>query len=267
MNQKKRKLRKQKRKSGYVSYCLMGLAFFKLLTVRFGLRFGVFGVCFLYPLVTFRVDLVCLILCHVPFGVTAFALLTVKMCMPKSEVTKNERPDPRKIVNLRSCKEIFVCVQEKNNVKMKVKQNRAKYNKTKNISLITSALSLHLKHKPRDFSLTPATNSSWGLRASDFQKQRHLALQCRVWKPDTLLASSSPLPSCVMLLSGPQDALSPDHPLCCHRDVHLSHLQICWPLRWVRWDWLGGRDAYKGSKQISAGSSCVSTLCWHFQMC
>lgn len=90
----------------------MGLAVFKLLTVRFGLGFGVFGVCFLYPLVTFRVDLVCLILCHVLFGVTAFALLTVKMCMPKSQVTKNERPDPRKIVNLRSCKEIF-CVCRK----------------------------------------------------------------------------------------------------------------------------------------------------------
>lgn len=51
-------------------------------------------------------------------------------------------------------------MQEKNNVKIKVKQNRDKYNKTKNISLITSALSFHLKNKTLDFSLTPAANSS-----------------------------------------------------------------------------------------------------------
>ena len=57
----------------------------------------------------FRVCLVCLVLCHMLFGVTAFAFLTVNMCMPKSEVANKECPDPRKTVNLRSCKQML-CV-------------------------------------------------------------------------------------------------------------------------------------------------------------
>lgn len=99
-----------KRKAGGVSYCLVDLTFFKLLTILFGLGFGFFWFCFSNSLVKFRVYLVCLVLCHMLFGVTAFALLTVNMCVPKSDITNEECPDPRKIVNLRSCKQIFfVC--------------------------------------------------------------------------------------------------------------------------------------------------------------
>lgn len=56
------------------------------------------------------------------FGVTVFAVLNVKVCIPKSEVGNNECPEPRKIVNR------FFFLQEKNNVKIKVKQNRDKSN-------------------------------------------------------------------------------------------------------------------------------------------
>lgn len=57
------------------------------------------------------------------FGVALFAVLKVKMYISKSEVrNRGMALALGKIVNLRSCKQIIL--QEKNDVEVKVKQNR-----------------------------------------------------------------------------------------------------------------------------------------------
>lgn len=57
------------------------------------------------------------------FGVVLFAVLKVKMCISKSEVRNRGMPLALgRIINLRDCKQIIL--QEKNDVEVKVKQNR-----------------------------------------------------------------------------------------------------------------------------------------------